>query len=177
MHMFIQTCRINAAFRAGGRRRACLTGFSLVELLVVVAIVAVLATIALPLSELAQRRTQEEDLRRSLREIRDALDAYKRAVDQGHIPRVVGASGYPPSLDVLVAGIVDAQSPQGAKLFFLRQIPRDPIAEDPSIDSAATWALRSYESSAEAPKSGRDVYDVHSKSTKVGSNGVPYARW
>ncbi|MDO9236952.1 MAG: type II secretion system protein [Aquabacterium sp.] len=152
-------------------------GFSLVELLVVVTIVAVLATIGLPLAELAHRRTNEEELRQSLREIRSALDAYKKAADQGHITKQVDASGYPPNLDALVAGVTDAQSPRGQKLFFLRRLPRDPFAHDDILSSADTWGVRSYASTSEDPKSGADVFDVFSKSTDKGMNGVPYRKW
>jgi general secretion pathway protein G len=152
-------------------------GFSLVELLIVVSIVAVLATIGLPLAELAHKRTQEEDLRQSLREIRSALDAYKKAVDSGHITRVVGASGYPPNLQSLVNGVTDAQSPRNEKLFFLRRLPRDPMAPDDAVNAADTWGLRSYDSPAEAPKPGKDVYDVYSQSSDTGMNGLPYNKW
>lgn len=152
-------------------------GFSLIELLVVVAIVAILASIGLPLAELAHKRTQEEELRQSLREIRSALDAYKKAMDTGHIVRQVDASGYPPSLDVLVTGVVDAQSPRATKLFFLRRLPRDPFAPEEISNAADTWGWRSYESTAEDPKPGKDVYDIYSKSSGIGMNGVPYRKW
>lgn len=153
------------------------TGFSLIELMVVVAILSILATIGLPLAELAQKRTKEEELRQSLREIRSALDAYKKSVDQGRIVRIVGASGYPPNLDVLVNGITDAQSPQGDKIYFLRRLPRDPFAPDDRQPPALTWGMRSYESPADDPRPGKDVFDVFSKSEEVGLNGHPYNKW
>lgn len=152
-------------------------GFSLVELLVVVAIISVLAMIGLPLAELAHKRTQEEELRQSLREIRSALDAYKKAVDMGHIPRSIDASGYPPTLDALVDGVTDVQSPRNEKLFFLRRLPRDPFAQTEITNAADTWGLRSYESKADDPKPGKDVFDVYSKSAETGMNGVPYSKW
>ena len=151
-------------------------GFSLIELLVVVAIMAVLASIGLPLAELAQRRAQEEDLRRSLREIRSALDAYKRLVDTGSIAKVADASGYPPRLEVLVEGVVDARSPQGAKLYLLRQLPRDPLAPA-DVPAAQTWVLRSYASAPDDPKPGKDVFDVHSQAEGNGLDGTPYRSW
>ncbi len=151
-------------------------GFSLVELLAVVAIMSILATIGLPLMELSKQRTQEEDLRRSLREIRGALDQYKRLVDTGRIAQPAGGSGYPPNLEVLSQGVVDAQSPQAAKIYLLRQLPRDPMAP-PDQAAATTWALRSYASPPDDPQPGLDVFDVHSKSNAVGLNGVPYAQW
>ncbi len=152
-------------------------GFSLIELLVVVAIMSILASIGLPLAELAHKRTQEEDLRRSLREIRNALDAYKRLVDTGRIARAADASGYPPRLQVLVDGVPDAQSPQGTLLYLLRRLPRDPLASDTVTEAADTWTPRSYTSSADDPQPGRDVFDVHSKSAGIGMDGVPYRKW
>lgn len=160
-------------------------GFSLVELLVVIAIVSVLATIGLPLAELAHKRTREEDLRRSLREIRHAIDEYKQMSDLGRIQHTADSSGYPPTLDALVQGVPDAQSPRGEKLYFLRQLPRDPFAPTAETASSAaatnsaadTWALRSYQSPPNNPQPGRDVFDVHSKSTELGLNGVPYQKW
>lgn len=147
------------------------------ELLVVVAIMSVLASIGLPLAELSHRRAREEELRRSLREIRSALDAYKRMVDSGLIARPVGGSGYPPNLQVLVEGEVNAQTPQAAKLYFLRRLPRDPFAPDSVERAADTWGLRSYESPPEDPRPGRDVFDVYSKAPGKGLDGREYRQW
>jgi general secretion pathway protein G len=158
-------------------RRRPPRGFSLIELLVVIAIMAVLASVGMPLAELAHRRTQEEELRRALREIRSALDAYKRAVDAGLIARPADGSGYPPTLQVLVDGEVNAQTPQASRLYFLRRLPRDPMAPDTIADPAQTWALRSHDSPPHDPQAGRDVYDVYSKSTGSGLNGRPYWQW
>lgn len=152
-------------------------GFSLIELLVVIGIMSILATVGLPLAELSHRRGQEEELRRSLREIRNALDAYKRMVDAGLIARPVGGSGYPPTLHVLVDGESNAQTPHAGKLYFLRRMPRDPFAPDSIADAADTWGLRSYESGPSDPQPGRDVYDVYSKAPGQGLDGTPYRRW
>ncbi len=152
-------------------------GFTLVELLVVIALVAVLASIGFPLMELSHQRNQEDDLRRSLREIRGALDTYKRLVDEGRIQRAADASGYPPSLEILVNGAKDATSAQGGKIYFLRSLPRDPFASIDILQPEATWELRSYASPADNPSEGKDVFDVHSKSQGVGLNGVPYRVW
>jgi len=158
-------------------KRTGIGGFTLIELLITVAIVGVLASIALPLSELATQRNKEEALRRSLREIREALDAYKRATDEGRVVRAADASGYPPSLAALVDGVTDAKSPSGAKLYFLRRIPRDPFAADASDPAPATWGLRSYDSPPDAPRPGKDVFDVYSQHAGIALNGVPYKDW
>lgn len=152
-------------------------GFSLVELMVVVAIMSVLASIGMPLAELSHRRGKEEELRRSLREIRTAIDSYKRLVDTGRIARDVGASGYPPNLDVLVDGAVDAQSPRQTKIFFLRKLPRDPFAPEAVTSPAESWGLRSYESPPTDPRPGKDVFDVYSKAEGSGLDGLPYRKW
>jgi general secretion pathway protein G len=156
----------------GGVRR----GFSLVELLVVIAIMTVLASIGMPLAELAQQRNKEEDLRRSLREVRTALDAYKRLVDLGRIQRAADASGYPPRLEVLDEGVEDATSPSGTRIYLLRKLPRDPFAA-PGGSAAESWGLRSYVSPPDDPRPGKDVFDVYSLAPGAGLNGVPYREW
>ena len=152
-------------------------GFTLIELVVTVAIVALLASVALPLSQLAVQRGKEQDLRRSLRELREAIDAYKRASDEGRIARPPDQSGYPPSLLALVDGIPEANNPKNAKIYFLRRIPRDPFASDREASAAQTWGLRSYDSPPLSPRAGRDVFDVYSLSAGTGMNGVPYRDW
>lgn len=152
-------------------------GFTLIEVLITLAIVALLASMAMPLAELTVKRGQEQDLRRSLREIRTAIDAYKQAVDEGRINKIMGASGYPKSLDVLVEGVEDVKSPNKARIYFLRRIPRDPFATDASLAAAATWGKRSYASPPDDPKEGDDVFDVYSLQDSVGINGVPYREW
>ena len=160
-----------------GRRSTKGRGFSLIELLVVIAIMGLLASIAMPLADLSRQRGKEEDLRRALREIRGALDAYKRLVDEGRIAKPADSSGYPPSLEVLVEGIPDAKSPQGTKLFLLRSLARDPFAPAEIVEATATWSLRSYASPPENPRPGKDVYDVHSKSSALGFNGIAHRKW
>lgn len=151
-------------------------GFSLVELLAVVSIVGLLATIALPLTEISKQRTKEEELRRALREIRGAIDAYKRFADQGRVPTSLDSTGYPPNLAVLTEGFVDARSPVAQKIFLLRRIPRDPFVAD-DVPAEKTWELRSYASSASQFKAGADVYDIRSRSTKTALNGDAYKDW
>lgn len=153
-------------------------GFTLMELLVTVAIVGVLAGVALPLAEITVQRTKEQELRAALREIRSGIDAYRAAVDSGHVLRTRGNfSGYPPNLLALVEGVEDAREPERRMIYFLRRLPRDPMATDPALDADKTWGLRSYESPYEDPREGVDVYDVYSLSDRTGMNGVPYREW
>lgn len=153
------------------------SGFTLIELLATLAILAMLGTLVVPVAQVATQRRHEQELRRDLRDIRQAIDAYKRASDEGRIARLAGATGYPPRLELLVEGVRDQRSPRQAKIYFLRRLPRDPFNADPSLPDAQTWGKRSYASEPDEPKEGEDVYDVYSLSTKVGLNGVPYGRW
>jgi general secretion pathway protein G len=152
-------------------------GFTLIEMVITVAIVSVLATIALPVAELAAQRSKEQDLRHALREIREAIDAYKLAVDEGRIAKTITESGYPKSLQSLVNGAVDARSPDQSMIFFLRRLPRDPFNADTGLTEAETWGVRSYASLPDDPQPGEDVFDVYSLADGVGLNGIPYRQW
>jgi general secretion pathway protein G len=145
-------------------------GFTFIELMITVAIMALLASIALPLAEVTVQRNKEKDFRHALREIRGAIDAYRRAADEGAIERKADASGYPETLAVLVEGVADKRKPDGPKIFFLRRVPADPV-------SGEDWALRSYASTASEPQPGKDVFDVYSRSPQMGLNGVAYREW
>ena len=151
-------------------------GFTLVEMVAVVAIVGVLAAAALPLLQLSHRRAQEHELRLALRSLRGAIDDYKRTADQGRIGHAADASGYPPSLRALVDGVPDLRADGARRLYFLRRLPRDPWA-DPALPPEATWALRSYESPPDAPRPGADVFDVMPTAPGLALDGTPYAQW
>jgi len=152
-------------------------GFTLIELLVTLAILALLGALVVPVSQVVVQRRHETELRQALQDIRAALDAYKKAGDEGRIAKAAGASGYPPKLEALVEGAPDLRSPKKAKIYFLRRLPRDPFNNDANATDAQTWGKRSYASEANEPKEGDDVYDVYSLSGKTGLNGIPYSKW
>lgn len=151
-------------------------GFTLIELVVTVALVGILTSVAVPLGELSVQRLREGELRSGLRQIRDALDAYKRATDSGRIEKRADGSGYPQTLEELEAGVGDVKTPTAKKIYFLRRLPRDPFAEEGS-SAAASWGKRSYASAPDMPMEGEDVFDVYSRSERVGLNGRPYRDW
>ncbi|MFN0161427.1 MAG: type II secretion system protein [Burkholderiales bacterium] len=151
--------------------------------MVALAILGILAAGLFPLAELDRRREREAELRAALREIRAGIDAYKRAVDEGRIARAADASGYPPSLEILVEGAPDAKSTDNRRIYFVRRLPADPFAaREPGTfadarTAARTWGKRSYASPPEAPAEGADVFDVYSLADGAGLNGVPLRRW
>lgn len=153
------------------------SGFTLVELVITVAIIGILAMAVLPLAEVTMQRSKEHELRTALRQMREAIDAYKQASDEGRVAKKAGETGFPKSLAVLVDGVDDAKDPKKSKIYFLRRIPRDPLANDSTVAAAETWGKRSYASPPDDPKSGDDVFDVYSLSTGTGLNGIRYRDW
>lgn len=168
---------------AGTILKPAAAGFTLIELVITVAILGILALGLLPLTQLAMQRAKEQELRAALRDIRTAIDDYKKATDDKVcgdrcIEKKADESGYPPNLAVLVEGVKNKKKPDAGKIYFMRRIPRDPFSEeDEQVAAAKTWGLRSYASPPDEPKEGDDVFDVYSRSKKVGLNGVPYKEW
>jgi|APCry1669188910_1035180.scaffolds.fasta_scaffold102621_1 general secretion pathway protein G len=156
--------------------RSSMHGFTLIELVVSLAILGLIATMVAPIGEVVIKREKEQDLKKSLRQIRDAIDTYKAAYDSGHMLKKVDQSGYPPNLEILEEGVDDAASPNNKRIYFIRKLPRDPFA-DPALKPADSWGLRCYASSAKAPAKGADVFDIFSMSEDKGLNGIPYAEW
>lgn len=158
------------------RANRALCGFTLIELIITVAIVAILASAALPLTQIAVQRAKEQELRSALRQIREAIDAYKQAADEGRVSRKADESGYPPVLGALASGVEDIKSPQKKMIYFLRRVPRDPFAPA-ELSAADTWGKRSYASPPDDPLEGEDVFDVYSMADGVGLIGIPYRQW
>jgi general secretion pathway protein G len=155
----------------------CGRGFTLLELLVTLTLLSVLATLVIPVAQLQLQRQKEQELRASLKEIRSAIDAYKKASDEGRIRKEVGATGYPKSLHLLVDGVDDLRDPKRRKIYFLRRLPRDPFEDGAYRDDSDTWLKRNYASEPTDPQEGDDVYDIRSRSRLVGLNGVSLSSW
>jgi general secretion pathway protein G len=145
-------------------------GFTLAELVMVVALIALLSTMVLPVAKFTVKRRKEAELRLSLRLMRNAIDEYKRLSDQGMIPITVGGEGYPEELEVLVEGVELVG--QQTKRRFLRRIPRDPMTGE------VEWGLRSYQDDVDANSwGGENVYDVFSLSDGTAIDGTKYREW
>lgn len=150
-------------------------GFSFIELLVVIGILFVLASAAMPLAQVASQRQREAELRRTLREMRTAIDKFKDAVDIGQIPTTElepGSEGYPPDLETLVEGVSAANDASGRKLKFLRRVPIDPMT------NSTEWALRAYQDRPDATSwGGKNVFDVRTTSQATALDGTKYKDW
>lgn len=150
-------------------------GFSFIELLIVIGILFVLASAAMPLAQVASQRQRETELRRTLREMRTAIDKFKDSVDVGQIPTTEltpGSEGYPPNLDTLVEGVTAANDASGRKLKFLRRVPIDPMTNSPE------WALRAYGDKPDTTSwGGNNVFDVRTTSQATALDGTKYKDW
>ena len=161
----------------GSASLAAQRGFTLIELMITLAIMATLAAVAVPMVQVAVQREREHQLRAALLEIREAIDAYKRAADNGSIKLNIGDSGFPKKLEELVDGVPDQRSPRKQNIYFLRRLPRDPFAPSSISSPAATWNKRAYTAPPDNPTEGEDVFDVFSRSGKIGLNGIPLKTW
>ena len=162
--------------RLAARNRGTGTsGYTFIEVLVVSVVLLILASAAMPLARVTMQRQREVELRRTLREVRTAIDRYKDAADQGIIAATdlrPGNENYPPTLEVLVEGVTKAGDATGVKLKFLRRIPVDPMT------GKAEWGMRCYQDDADDKSwCGENVYDVYSKNTAKALDGTTYDTW
>jgi general secretion pathway protein G len=154
-------------------------GLTLVELLVTLAILSILAAAALPYAEVTVRREKELELKRALRDVRSAIDAFYDDWKGGKVSKTGTAAsedGFPKTLQVLVEG-ADAGDAKGSRRKYLRRIPRDPFA-DPARPPAEQWILRGYQDAADSIVwGGRDIYDIRSSSDNTALDGTKYKEW
>lgn len=154
-------------------------GLSLIELVVTMVILTMLASLIVPSSQMAAKRTKEIELKRSLREVRTAIDEYKKnydkAVSDQKTVQTLNATGYPKTLELLVEGD-DFGGLVKEKKRFLRRIPKDPFYK--AQEGEPAWGMRSH---ADEPDSstwgGEDVFDVYSLSDGVAIDGTKYKDW
>ena len=150
-------------------------GYTFVELIIVATIVMVLASAIMPLARVTAVRQRESELRRSLREMRTAIDKFKDQADLGNISPLEiksGSENYPPDLETLVEGVTAANDPTGRKLKFLRRIPVDPMTR------STDWGLRSYQDEPDATRwGGQNVFDVHTTFGGTALDGTRYSDW
>jgi general secretion pathway protein G len=146
-------------------------GFTLVELIAAITILLLLTSVALPMARIQIQRTKEAELRRALRDLRQAIDRYKDFADRGMIPTNADSFGYPPDLETLVKG-VPLKGAATVKYKFLRRIPVDPMRGE------TDWGLRSMQDDPDSRSwSGGNVFDVYSKSYGTALDGTKYADW
>jgi general secretion pathway protein G len=145
-------------------------------MLVTLTIVSILALAVLPLAKTAVKREREITLRRNLRMMREAIDAYKKLADEKAFEFDEDTEGYPPELETLVEGVeakVEDDGQEKTKIVkFLRRIPKDPMTN--SFD----WGLRSYQDDSDSDIwGGENVYDVYTKSPGIALDGSKYKEW
>ena len=151
--------------------RSRVTGFTLVEMIAALTIMLILTAVALPLARVQIQRRKETELRRNLRDLRQAIDRYKDFADRGMIPTNADSFGYPPDLETLVKG-VPVKGSATAKYKFLRRIPVDPFTGD------ANWGQRAMQDDPDSKSwSGGNVFDVYSKSYGTALDGTKYETW
>ena len=142
---------------------------TLLELIIACTILLVLASAAEPLIRITVVRAREAELRRNLREVRNAIDRYKDLADSNVFQIEVGSNGYPPDLETLVNGVLIAGT---KRIRFLRRIPVDPMT------GKREWGLRSVQDEPDSMSwGGNNVFDVYSKSPGTALDGSKYFEW
>ena len=146
-------------------------GMTLLELIIACSILLILSSAALPVFKYTVIRQKETELRRDLREMKDAIDRYKDTADRNQIRVEIGSEGYPPDLETLVKGVQLGAS-SDRKIRFLRKIPVDPMT------GRAEWGQRAVQDDPDSKSwGGKNVFDVYSKSTGTALDGTKYSDW
>jgi general secretion pathway protein G len=150
-------------------------GFTFLEVIIVTAILMILASTIMPMAQVTSQRQREVELRRTLREMRTAIDKFKDAVDSGQIPQTElepGSEGYPPDLETLVNGVSAANDASGRKLKFLRKVPIDPMT------NSTEWGKRAYQDRPDSQSwGGKNVFDVYTTNPGTALDGTKYKDW
>jgi general secretion pathway protein G len=124
-----------------------------------------------PFARFNWTRMKEMELKEALRNVRTAIDDYKRLSDQGLIPVELDTEGYPKELEKLVEGVELVGQVKKVRKF-LRRIPVDPMTGE------AEWGLRSLQDDFDSTSWGRqNVYDVYSLSDRTALDGTKYKDW
>lgn len=147
------------------------SGMTLLELIIACSILLILAAAALPIARNSITYAKERELRRDLREMKDAIDRFKDAADKNLIRTEIGNENYPSNLETLVQG---ANVGQGTdkKVRFLREIPTDPMT------GQKNWGLRCVTDEPDSTSwCGKNVFDVYSKSEATATDGRRYSEW
>ena len=164
----------------GQQHRRIQHGFSLLELIITLAILSLLFGMAVQVMDYTAKRQRETELKVSLRTIRNALESFKRtAVQEGfsvfETDRWDKNTGYPKKLEYLVEGMKANSAMPGSEtktLYFLREIPLDPMT------NSTDWGLRSTEDDPDSESTdGENIYDVYTKSNGTALNGTLYKKW
>jgi len=129
--------------------RRAQSGFTLIELMIVMAIIGILITLAIPSFVGAIKHAREAALKEDLQTMRTAIDTYTMDKQKG-----------PQSLDDLVQD------------GYIRAIPEDPMTR-----SKDTWVTDSSESMVSLDETEPGITDIHSGSTETGTDGQPYSSW
>jgi general secretion pathway protein G len=155
------------------RRTSSEAGMTLLELIIACTILMILSSAALPIARFTVVRERERELRRDLRDMRNAIDRYKDYADRGMIRTELGSENYPPDLDTLVKGVAMGGAGAGGKnVRFLRRIPVDPMT------GTTDWGLRSIQDDPDSQSwGGKNVFDVYTKSPGTALDGTKYTDW
>lgn len=147
-------------------------GFTLLELMLAMVVLGVLAAAVFPTTRHMVKRQKEVELRRALLEMRQAIDRFKKAHDEGLIEvREVRQFGYPKDFEQLVEG-VPLKKDQGQTIRFLRRIPVDPMTGE------REWGMRSVQDDPDTQSWGREnLFDVYSLSDGVSLEEEDYSEW
>jgi general secretion pathway protein G len=150
-------------------------GYTFIELIIVTTIILILASAVQPLVRVTIQRQKESELRRALRDMRDAIDKFKESADAQMIPATElkpNSEGYPPDLEALVEGVSVANDATGRKLKFLRRVPIDPMT------GTDEWGMRSYQDKPDTTRwGGQNVFDVFTTSQGTALDGTKYRDW